>query len=68
MNPDKKQKTSRRNFLQKCGSVLAGTAIVGVSGILIHRNLTAEESQKQTTCISPNTSCSACEASCPIRK
>ena len=65
---EKKQKISRRNFLQKCGSVVAGGSIAGLSGILLHRNLTADESQKVDACISPRTSCSDCEVNCPVRK
>lgn len=42
-NPDKKQKISRKKFLQICGSVLAGSSIVGVSGMLLHKRFTLPE-------------------------
>lgn len=34
---DKKQKVSRRKFLQACGSILAGGSIVGLTGVLFHK-------------------------------
>ena len=39
MEPDanKKQKISRKNFFQICGSILAGGSIVGLSGILFYK-------------------------------
>ncbi|MDR0333328.1 MAG: hypothetical protein LBI15_07655 [Dysgonamonadaceae bacterium] len=56
---------SRKQFFKTCGSLLAGGSIVALSGVLLHRNLTADE----TDCPFPNeTACSSCKANCPLTK
>ena len=35
---DNKQNISRRKFLQTCGSFIAGGSILGVTGVLLHKN------------------------------
>ena len=55
------KKTSRRKFLQLCGTVVAGGTIVGLSSVLLQRNLASEKVTWQGgECPFPNASCSAC--------
>ena len=43
-NKDNKQNISRKKFLQTCGTVLAGSSILGVGGVLLHKkNVPSED-------------------------
>ena len=56
------KKISRKKFLQLCGTVVAGGAILGISGVLLRRNLAEEETTWYASeCPFPNEkSCSNC--------
>ncbi len=47
-----KQNISRRRFLQTCGTILAGGSIAGLSGFLLHKNLTAPEKNRGVVSLS----------------
>jgi glutamate/tyrosine decarboxylase-like PLP-dependent enzyme len=64
-----KESISRKKFFQICGTAIAGGSIAVLSGVLLHRNLTADTALKRQDCPFPNeTTCSSCKANCPLTK
>ena len=68
MESDKK--ITRKNFLQKCGTVLAGSIITAISAILPYR-IYAGNANRTALCKMngiKGSVCSSCPANCPLRK
>jgi hypothetical protein len=66
---DLNKNISRKQFFKTCGSLFAGGSIAVLSGILLYRTLTADETLKRQDCPFPNeTACSSCKANCPLTK
>jgi electron transport complex protein RnfB len=61
-----KSPVTRKKFLRICGSVLAGTAIVSVSGISLKRILAKESSYFWQIDSSKCTFCGRCETDCVL--
>ena len=61
---------TRKNFLQTCGSIIAGGTIAGISAILISRMLNKKE-QMLYTCdknVINQHDCSCCTKICHLQK